>query len=695
MVAEPQPLSTPLRHLARCTLVALAFLRFFSPPCALPVVVVAARVPADITQWNRIPAWRNASAFALAGSATAAPDSNLGRWWDLQDLEPAFRNLGSLARTSQLLAKLDAGRPIVVAMLGSSFVHDFAGCFDTGPSSFSNLGIIPPPNTYPQAGQDWHATFASMGSDNKCRGGGYMEAFMHTINTTWPHPGHLFINAGKGGAGLNDAAETSCLSTYVPDDKLDLLLLDPTTAGTTPDNMEKMLRRYLRAKSQPVVLILSNTRNCQHLETLVPLPDPGMTCAADCLLLLNRTACESLGPEPYPAAASQVLEEERTALDALAVHYQVAHLDLHRLLVGMLAGDLPGDNSRPLGRLKVTSKWQLVNRLFTDTVHFQKCVGLSWDRTIVRDPASFDPCVSDRDGALLVSDLLVYWLVKIQDLIDKVAASPPLAAATYELPAPMHLRFDQVYLMRCFGFSFEQILSSPAHKHPASGHLAAADAHGGGGGEGGTSGTDPAADGVDSSPSAGAQEKVAAVHEQLVRVVPGDFFSIRGSADRTSFQPLPPLNVTRVHGWIFQRFYISSKGEAKFKPGYVSRVPGSELEFTVNSTFATMNFSSLPEVMITYTESFDGWGKARITCPEAEGGGCQCEPVLVDAATGEKYSLLRSVAVPVTQHPHCLLRVTVVDEPGRGHKFKLSQVTVRYLSQVGVNVGRRRSISKK
>lgn len=39
---------------------------------------------------------------------------------------------------------------------------------------------------------------------------------MNTINDTWPHPDHIFVNIGKGGACLETIAEGTCLSAYTP-----------------------------------------------------------------------------------------------------------------------------------------------------------------------------------------------------------------------------------------------------------------------------------------------------------------------------------------------------------------------------------------------------------------------------------------------------------------------------------------------
>ena len=57
---------------------------------------------------------------------------------------------------------------------------------------------------------------------------GFMEGLMNTINATWPHPDHVFLNMGKGGSCLDLIAEGSCLSAYLPEE-VDIAVLDTVT----------------------------------------------------------------------------------------------------------------------------------------------------------------------------------------------------------------------------------------------------------------------------------------------------------------------------------------------------------------------------------------------------------------------------------------------------------------------------------
>ena len=57
--------------------------------------------------------------------------------------------------------------------------------------------------------------------------------------------------------------------------------------------------------------------------------------------------------------------------------------------------------------------------------------------------------------------------------------------------------------------------------------------------------------------------------------------------------------------------------------------------------------------MFTYTSSYDGWGKALVSCMS----GCTCSPLLLDAASTSHTSLLQTKALPTTQHANCRVQV--------------------------------------
>ena len=96
----------------------------------LMLIASASFLPDDINQWNMIPTFKIHQ-----------------RWWNRADLAPAVRHVGDLHGFKKFFAKLDEGKAVVGVAFGSSFVHDFAGCFDTGPERFEELGIVPNPFT--------------------------------------------------------------------------------------------------------------------------------------------------------------------------------------------------------------------------------------------------------------------------------------------------------------------------------------------------------------------------------------------------------------------------------------------------------------------------------------------------------------------------------------------------------------------
>ena len=67
------------------------------------------------------------------------------------------------------MAKLNSGQRVLALALGSSFVHNFAGCFHTSYDALYGLGILPNPYLYPQPGQPDAKLDMS-----RCDSGGYM-----------------------------------------------------------------------------------------------------------------------------------------------------------------------------------------------------------------------------------------------------------------------------------------------------------------------------------------------------------------------------------------------------------------------------------------------------------------------------------------------------------------------------------------
>jgi hypothetical protein len=141
------------------------------------------------------------------------------------------------------------------------------------------------------------------------------------------------------------------------------------------------------------------------------------------------------------------------------------------------------------------------------------------------------------------------------------------------------------------------------------------------------------------------------------------------------YEPLPPLNVTRLQGFQLVTHYTDAKGRQRFKPGYVaSGESGALMEIEVDTSFdGTHAGDALPEVRVSYTTSYDGWGKARISCVS----GCTCQPDVIDASTKEHSSLVVVHRLPATQSPRCAVRIEVLDATSStGRKFKVANVAV-------------------
>ena len=74
------------------------------------------------------------------------------RIWTASQLDPGLLNLGDLDHMRRLLDKLNSGKRIVAVALGSSLVHDYAGCWHSSPQAVWQLGVIPNPFLYPPQG---------------------------------------------------------------------------------------------------------------------------------------------------------------------------------------------------------------------------------------------------------------------------------------------------------------------------------------------------------------------------------------------------------------------------------------------------------------------------------------------------------------------------------------------------------------
>lgn len=94
-------------------------------------VVDGAALPSNMKEWH--------------GNSVFAHKAPEERFWDRAMLEKSVSHLGNLHHFQTFFDKLEAGKKLVVVAFGSSFVHDFAGCWQTSVQALWDLGIIPNP----------------------------------------------------------------------------------------------------------------------------------------------------------------------------------------------------------------------------------------------------------------------------------------------------------------------------------------------------------------------------------------------------------------------------------------------------------------------------------------------------------------------------------------------------------------------
>ena len=450
------------------------------------------------------------------------------------------------------------------------------------------------------------------------------QAVMTTINQTWPHSDHIFLNNAQRASRLDDLTDASCSDIYTPHD-VDLVLLDVASTLSSPAAVENIVRKYAATRSDPVVILFSQVQLCRGEGRRGGnwSEERYTFCSRNCLFDLNQTACGLLDPEPFPRQENLALDNERQHYQEIAVRYDHPHFNMHHLVLALL------NDEAAIASAGASSKWELLSRLFMDHIHFQSCYGRAVQ---IKDgsyvASNHFSCLPDQ-GPLLLADVIVSWLVEMQHQSQQTQKTDqPSLKPHPSLPPPIHNSSDSHYSIRCYGFSYQQIVASVDKDH------------------------DP-----------------LRIKEATVGTRNFGGFVQKDSSLSASFNPLPPLNVTRSEGWRLLNYYKKKDGTAIFKPGLVTSKIGSILEIVIDTSFTTdLAAIQLPEVILSYTESYDGWGSVAITCVT----NCLCDGGIIDAAGSLKQSVIRSQVFTVTQNRNCHIRIE-----SRGGKFKISGVVVR------------------
>jgi hypothetical protein len=547
------------------------------------------------------------------------------RFWEKEDLELSLQSKGSMESAARFFDKLMRGKPITAVAFGSSFVFDAAGCWQTSVEDLRDLGIIPNPILYPLKEVHVLTKHDQTWLEGRCAAGGFMEGIMEWINISFPNPRHEFINNGRGGGTLSMLAEASCISTHTPQ-HIDLILLDTVTNVGSIEGAEKLLRMLLQGPGQPLVILASNAKHCSP----PTYKDQALHERCNSCLrgggLREAAQCQGLPDDPGYSKEDIAAQREVISLyQKLAAHYNVVHINIHEVVARIVNSD----------RLKAPPQLQNSDGISAEAklplTKFEILGQMYSDAAHLRRKRG-------GVGSLLVADALHhYFILAKKDFDEKRGLASPNIPP---LPPPLHKEARGHYLTRCYGLSAE---SFKGVKNVDVGSLS--------------------------------------------RDAWSDIAGKQGADDPGSqnlFQQLPILKVTKSQGWDLQVFYQGKRGR-QLKPGWVTNTSGSILEFEVNTKMgpAGQGADAGVDVLLLYTTSYDGWGRAKVECTQ----GCTCEQHEIDAHQDVASSLLRHHKVhQVTQDEHCMMRLTSLtaseasikkSSNSQLSKFKLATVTVR------------------
>ena len=71
-------------------------------------------------------------------------------------------------------------------------------------------------------------------------------------------------------------------------------------------------------------------------------------------------------------------------------------------------------------------------------------------------------------------------------------------------------------------------------------------------------------------------------------------------------------------GWELTLSYRNNQGVLRVKPGFVAEAAGSAIVFHVDTCFPELPKQQPVELLVTFTTSYDGWGKVRTVVSVAD-----------------------------------------------------------------------------
>lgn len=239
---------------------------------------------------------------------------------------------GRLDRLREALSAVDAGRPLTVVAIGASVTANHGGAVGVFQDQFPLRYIAP----------------VSSCTGLCDRPGWLRPVFDFITPPATRHPRSVLVNAGQAGVGLYRYLD--CTATVVPD-AADLVIIDAATIKSHPAQHERVLRRMLRLKGAPALLLLSFPRWCTPV--IQGCDDVEARCPERIQLHRNASCYSS---SAHIESTRKHLEQVERPLLRLADHYGLPMLSagaafmdaVNAREVGFHMDRLTGDSLHPV-----------------------------------------------------------------------------------------------------------------------------------------------------------------------------------------------------------------------------------------------------------------------------------------------------------------------------------------------------------
>ena len=163
-------------------------------------------------------------------------------------LDRSVSRLGDPAHFAPFISKLDAGRPVRIALLGASVGLD-GGCVDQPGRRCQDLSGL-------------QLTSMPWGLPKRRRFAGFLVRFFHMLNASWPHPEHRLNNSASDATPPHSALD--CLFSHMPR-SVDLVVLEwgSMARSVNAAPTEALLRLLLSLRPRPVLVFLTVREWCR------------------------------------------------------------------------------------------------------------------------------------------------------------------------------------------------------------------------------------------------------------------------------------------------------------------------------------------------------------------------------------------------------------------------------------------------